>query len=112
MDNQTMLDPGLRKALEGLKKHQGQKESAAVAAEMLKGKILAPAVWDKAPAPDGHGQLVFPPDTNISLMVMERQEELLPVFHVKGNAGKMEPEGTVPGADLRPVHAVSENGRR
>ena len=44
MDNQTMLDPGLRKALEGLKKHQGQKESAAVAAEMLKGKILAPAV--------------------------------------------------------------------
>jgi len=94
MDNQTMLDPGLRKALEGLKKHQGQKESAAVAAEMLKGKILAPAVWDKAPAPDGHGQLVFPPDTNISLMVMERQDKknFFPFFTSKETLEKWIPK--------------------
>lgn len=75
MENGNLMDTGLRKALEALKEHQGQKESAAVAAEMLKGKVLAPAIWDKAPAPDGHGQLVFPPDTNISLMVMERQDK-------------------------------------
>lgn len=94
MENGNLMDTGLRKALEALKEHQRQKESAAVAAEMLKGKVLAPAIWDKAPAPDGHGQLVFPPDTNISLMVMERQDKknFFPFFTSKQALEKWSPK--------------------
>lgn len=93
MEN-NQFDKGLRLALEALKKHQGQKESAGVAAEMLKGKILAPAVWDKAPEPDGHGQLVFPQDTNISLMVMARQDgkNYFPFFTSRQSLEKWNPK--------------------
>lgn len=71
----------LRQALETLVASPTQKHRAALAAELLKSKILAPAVWDKAPVPDGHGQLAFPPDTNVSLMVLERDgKRLFPFF--------------------------------
>lgn len=72
----------LRQVLEVLAKKPGQKQRAAVAAELLKAKILAPAKWDKAPVPDGQGNLVFPPETNVSLMVQQQADgqKLFPFF--------------------------------
>lgn len=72
----------LRQVLEDLAKHPGQKQRAAVAAELLKARILAPAMWDKAPVPDGTGNLVFPPETNVSLMVQQQadRKKFFPFF--------------------------------
>jgi hypothetical protein len=72
----------LRESLVALKLHNTQENLAETAASLLAGKVLAPAVWDKEPSNDGRGQLIFPANTTISLMVIENDKGdcFFPVF--------------------------------
>lgn len=72
----------LKKALENLREDQSTPVVQKALEELMRGQVLAPAVWDKQPEKNEQGELVFQPDTKFSLMVVANADKELyfPMF--------------------------------
>lgn len=61
----------LKKALEALRENENQETITNMARILRDTDVLAPAKWDKEPDKDENGQLVFEPDTQIQLLLLQ-----------------------------------------
>lgn len=61
----------LKNALIALRKEENQQTINDMARLLRDTSVLAPAVWDKEPEKDENGQLVFEPNTQIQLMIIQ-----------------------------------------
>lgn len=61
----------LKDALIALRKEENQQTINNMARTLRDTSVLAPAVWDQEPQKDENGQLVFEPNTQIQLMILQ-----------------------------------------
>jgi hypothetical protein len=75
-------NPSLKAALGAFHEERSTKNLQTLLEQFISGKVMAPARWDIEPKEDGKGNLVFEPNTKISLHVLSNQngELYFPMF--------------------------------